>query len=132
MYRIDYYAIILVISIILLFILILPVRNIIVKYFQVKSDVESLEYNEGIIQLINGMIQSEIINKVKMSSMLGTKYQLSDFDQDVEDMVTNVYNGIKKENLIKDRMFYEPEHLFRYITNPTILIFYQYIMSDEE
>lgn len=118
---------VLLIFLLILFVLTKKELQSFIKYIDILKLNRQMKYNKTLFNTIDTMIQYEIIHKIKLSEVLGEKYQLGYFDEDVKEISNKVFSGLKKEIFINQYNIYTDEYIMRYITSQTTLFFLEYI-----
>lgn len=106
--------------------------NIVIDRISVNISTNRVNYSNELLKSINLTIQGEIVNKVKMSYMLGEKHTVRDFDDDIEEISNKVFRAYKKEIFLSGSSIYTPTYLCSYILSQTTLIYFEYTTTSEE
>lgn len=97
---------------------------------KINKDIKEIEYNKELFKMIDELIIMHSLNKLKYSHMLGEKLIPRDFDDYVDDTARAVFRSIKKKCYLNKNIMYEPEYIFKYIHNKTVITYYDYITND--
>lgn len=119
-----YFAILMILSIILLMYVIGLIRNLsllnrkkrnVNEAYNV-SEQEKLDYSIGVINLINNIIDIEVNGFLKSNVVLGNPYNIINLDKDVETISTSVFNAIKSDVYVNNTILLSDTYILTYIT----------------
>ena len=119
-----YFAILMILSIILLMYVIGLIRNLSLLNRKKRnanetynvSEQEKLDYSIGVINLINNIIDIEVNGFLKSNVVLGNPYNIINLDKDVETISTSVFNAIKSDAYVNNTILLSDTYILTYIT----------------
>ena len=126
-----YFAILMILSIILLMYVIGLIRNLsllnrkkrnVNETYNV-SEQEKLDYSIGVINLINNIIDIEVNGFLKSNVVLGNPYNIINLDKDVETISTSVFNAIKSDAYVNNTILLSDTYILTYITRNVSYVF---------
>ena len=127
MYKYIYMSIILIYSIVFLS----SILYVYYLYIKSKVNINKLRISKALLKDIDELIIIESLNKIKYSHMLGEKHITRDFDNYVTDITKSVYEAFKKKIYNDKNIIYEDEYIFKYIHNKTVIIYYEYLIEND-
>ena len=76
---------------------------------------KSIEYSEAILDTISLMARTEILAKIQSLGLINTQYEIKNMDNDIKEISTTIFEGIKPDTYKNNECIFESEYLFRFI-----------------
>lgn len=104
------------------------------KYFGAKAEnvkaetllkrEEKINISRNYIDMIDYIIGNEIARILQTYVLLRNRYETLQIDEDLEQLASTIYNGLKKDFLQDDSIIFTEEYMMKYITERCRLLLF--------